>query len=182
MASPLRGQPRPTPCGCIAPDGCPDGCPDTCGAMPFGYCALRAATLLAWVDEAGCLLQPSVDRIAQALIQAPVAHADESGLRVAGKLHWLHTVARPTPTPGTASTLGAGWKRSRHREFCPNGLPFWCTTAGSPTGNSIACMPCAMPTCYADCASTPMRFCSSSPTCPSPSPIISANAPSGCRK
>ena len=56
------------------------------------------ATLLAWVDEASELLLPSVGQIAQALIEAPVAHADESGLRVAGKLHWLHTVATSTHT------------------------------------------------------------------------------------
>lgn len=56
------------------------------------------ATLLAWVDEASELLLPSVGQIAQALIEASVAHADESGLRVAGKLHWLHTVATPTHT------------------------------------------------------------------------------------
>lgn len=76
--------------------------------LPYGRAAqliadlfhleVSPATLLAWVDEAGDLLQPSVDRIAQALIQAPVAHADESGLRVAGKLHWLHTVATGTHT------------------------------------------------------------------------------------
>jgi transposase len=56
------------------------------------------ATLLAWVGEASDLLEPSVNRIAQALIVAPVAHADESGLRVAGKLHWLPTVVSDTPT------------------------------------------------------------------------------------
>ena len=56
------------------------------------------ATLLAWVDEAGELLLPSVGQITQTLIEASVAHADESGLRVAGKLHWLHTVATPTHT------------------------------------------------------------------------------------
>ena len=70
--------------------------------LPYGRAAqliddlyalkVSPATLLAWVDEASDLLQPSVDRIAQGLIQAPVAHADESGVRVAGKLHWLHTV------------------------------------------------------------------------------------------
>ena len=56
------------------------------------------ATLLSWVDDASELLLPSVGQIAQALIEAPVAHADESGLRVAGKLHWLHTVATSTHT------------------------------------------------------------------------------------
>jgi transposase len=54
--------------------------------------------LLSWVDDASELLLPSVGQIAQALIEAPVAHADESGLRVAGKLHWLHTVATSTHT------------------------------------------------------------------------------------
>lgn len=76
--------------------------------LPYGRAAqliadlyrlnVSPATLLAWVDEASDLLQPSVDRIAQSLIQAPVAHADESGLRVAGKLHWLHTVATSSHT------------------------------------------------------------------------------------
>jgi transposase len=54
------------------------------------------ATLLAWVVEASEWLHPSVDRMAQALILAPVGHADESGLRVAGKLHWLYAVVTDT--------------------------------------------------------------------------------------
>jgi transposase len=76
--------------------------------LPYGRAAqliadlyrleLSPATLLAWVDEASEWLQPAVERIAQTLVQAPVAHADESGLRVAGKLHWLHTVATGTHT------------------------------------------------------------------------------------
>ena len=41
------------------------------------------ATLLAWIEEASQVLQPAVESIAQALIKAPVVHADESGLRVA---------------------------------------------------------------------------------------------------
>ncbi len=76
--------------------------------LPYGRAAqliddlyalkVSPATLLAWVGEASEWLQPSVDRIAQALILAPVAHADESGLRVAGKLHWLHTVVSDAHT------------------------------------------------------------------------------------
>jgi len=56
------------------------------------------ATVLAWIGEASARLRPNVERIAQALIEVPVAHADESGLRVASRLHWLHTVASDTLT------------------------------------------------------------------------------------
>jgi transposase len=37
-------------------------------------------------------------KVAELLIQAPIAHADETGLRVAGKLHWLHVVSSRTLT------------------------------------------------------------------------------------
>ncbi len=50
-------------------------------------------TVQAWIEQASAMLAPQVERIAQALIDTPVAHADESGLRVAASLHWLHTVA-----------------------------------------------------------------------------------------
>jgi len=32
-------------------------------------------------------------RVAELIAQAPIAHADETGLRVAGSLHWLHVVS-----------------------------------------------------------------------------------------
>ena len=59
---------------------------------------LSQASVLAWIDEASHRLRPAVEHIAQALMVVPVAHADESGLRVCARLHWLHTVASETLT------------------------------------------------------------------------------------
>jgi transposase len=59
---------------------------------------LSAATVHAWIGQAARRLAPQVERIGQALAATPVAHADESGLRVEAKLYWLHTVASPTLT------------------------------------------------------------------------------------
>ena len=59
---------------------------------------LSPATVYACIDEASERLRPHVEHIAQALVTVPVAHADESGLRVAARLHWLHTVASRTLT------------------------------------------------------------------------------------
>ena len=60
--------------------------------------AISPATLLAWVAEAREALQATADHIADQLRAAPVLNADESGLRVAGKLHWLHIAASDTLT------------------------------------------------------------------------------------
>jgi transposase len=55
--------------------------------------SLSDATVLAAVEEARQRLEPTVTAIGQAISAAPIAQADETGLGVAGKLHWLHGLA-----------------------------------------------------------------------------------------
>ncbi len=59
---------------------------------------ISPGTLVAWVGEARIALQGTADLIAQYLRDAALVNADESGLRVAGQLHWLHIVANDTLT------------------------------------------------------------------------------------
>jgi transposase len=55
--------------------------------------SVSSGTVHAWGNQAAQLLLPEVARIARSLTGLPVVHADESGLRVACRLNWLHTVA-----------------------------------------------------------------------------------------
>jgi transposase len=53
-------------------------------------CQVSEGTLLAWVERAAERLAPTVARIAEWLSVGRLQHADETGLRIAGKLRWLH--------------------------------------------------------------------------------------------
>jgi transposase len=59
----------------------------------LGSLPLSDATVLAAVAEARERLEPTVTAIGQAIVAAPIAHADETGLRVDGQLQWLHVLA-----------------------------------------------------------------------------------------
>jgi transposase len=59
---------------------------------------LSDATVLAINEEARVRLAPTVAAMGESLKTAPVAHADETGMRVSGKLYWLHVLATATLT------------------------------------------------------------------------------------
>lgn len=102
---------------------------------------MSEATVLAACDEAKDRLEPTVASIGQAIQAAPIAHADETGLRVAGSLHWMHVLATTMLTwvachakrgkeafdalailPGFMGTLiHDGWKPYREL-LCQHGL------------------------------------------------------------
>jgi transposase len=57
---------------------------DLCG------CRLSEGTLTRWEHEAASRLVPTIEQIAECVVRSRVQHADETGMRVGGKLHWLH--------------------------------------------------------------------------------------------
>ena len=58
----------------------------------FGLSVSEATVLKASIDAAE-RLTPTVDAIGQAFLKQPTVHADETGLRVVKKLHWMHVLA-----------------------------------------------------------------------------------------
>ncbi|GAC1357412.1 MAG: hypothetical protein NVSMB38_39740 [Ktedonobacteraceae bacterium] len=53
-------------------------------------CRISQGTLINWEQEAACRLEPTMEQIAERLTHSPLQHADETGIRLGGKLHWVH--------------------------------------------------------------------------------------------
>ena len=59
----------------------------------YGAVSLCAASVTNWVSDKAKTLSRVVEHILARLTDGGVRHLDETGLRVAGKLHWLHSVS-----------------------------------------------------------------------------------------
>ena len=59
---------------------------------------LSTGTLATFTQRAALWLAPVCETIRHSLRTAPVVHCDETGLRTAGRLHWLHSAGTKTLT------------------------------------------------------------------------------------
>jgi transposase len=55
--------------------------------------SVSVGTLVEWVNQAATTLEPVELRIKAALGRAPVLHSDETGVRQAGRLAWIHVAS-----------------------------------------------------------------------------------------
>jgi transposase len=76
--------------------------------LPYQRCAdafrdmfgikLSAGTIVNFTRQAANRLAPAVTQIKEAVVQSPVAHFDETGMRVGKTLTWLHSASTTTMT------------------------------------------------------------------------------------
>ena len=53
-------------------------------------CSISEGTVVNWEQEAACRLEATVEYIAERVATSRIQHADETGMRIDGKLHWVH--------------------------------------------------------------------------------------------
>jgi transposase len=72
-------------------------------------CELSEGTLARWVEEASARLAATMAQIAEGVSRSRVHHADETGVRLGGKLHWL-------PANRTRFLTHLAWHKKRGAE------------------------------------------------------------------
>jgi transposase len=66
----------------------------TCEALnDLCQCQLSEGTLVNWVAQAATMLTPTIQYLKTLLIAGALQHADETGIRIKGLLHWMHVNA-----------------------------------------------------------------------------------------
>jgi transposase len=82
----------------------------TCQALAaLCGCQISEGTLIQWSELAAERLAPTVERIADLIAASRLQHADETGIRVYGVLHWLHVNC-------TRFLTHLAWHESRGRQ------------------------------------------------------------------
>ena len=112
------------------------------------------ATVLKASEELSVCILPSTEAVKEQLRASEVLNADESGLRVEGKLHWLHVASTDTLTDYEVHDKRGqeGWMRP---VFRVSSAVSRCMTIGNRTSNTTrVIMRCAMRTIFANCNSS----------------------------
>jgi transposase len=82
----------------------------TCEALSdLCQCPLSQGTLVNWMAQAATTLEPTIQRIKTLLQSGSFLHADETGIRIKGLLHWVHVAS-------TRFLTLYGWHRKRGQE------------------------------------------------------------------
>ena len=109
-------------------------------------------TVLAAARQLASHTQASLEQIRQQLLAAPVVHFDESGLRVDGRLRWLHVASTAKLTHYT-STINGTYRYACRRHLAPlkGRCPacYWRSyfkfaTVGIAFATSIICASCVL--------------------------------------
>ena len=113
-------------------------------AEVYGIC-VSEGFLVGVLADAGLKASPFTKKVRDALVEADVAHFDETSVRVAGSLWWLHSASTDKLTlVGAYACRGA--RRWPTWACCPPSPGPPSTTGSFPTAATTPRTRCAMPT------------------------------------
>jgi transposase len=106
-------------------------------------CRISEGTLVSWEQEAASRLEPTMEQIAERVVCGRLQHADETGMRLGGKLHWVHVNSTRFLTHlawhqkrGRAAVEAIGiWPRFRGRAMHDR----WKSYDGYACAHSVCC-------------------------------------------